>query len=405
MQNGKHEMTVESMMKSEPYSNETETLEQVKKRLNNIITDSNDAITVQFMDGGIVAWNKGAELMYGYSEAEALQMNISEIVPGQKKEEALDLIKRLKKGETVNSLETQRITKDNKILDVWLTITKITDDLENIIAVSTTERDITERNQTAQEIKRLNMDLMNKNRELEEIMRAVSHDLRSPLVSIVGFSKILANSYEEVMSIVEKESVSSELRDTLRPFFTDISDSLQYLRSSSINMESLINGFSRLLRMGSISVEKKLIDMNRLVSRVKNDFALHITEGGVKVEIAELPDCIGDEIQIMQLFSNLLSNAFKYLDSERTGIVKVSGYQKEDNRSVYCVEDNGIGIATEEHERIFKMFYQIDSSGNKGQGLGLSTVRKIIEMNDGEIHVESATGKGSKFFISLPSGT
>jgi signal transduction histidine kinase len=190
----------------------------------------------------------------------------------------------------------------------------------------------------------------------------------------------------------------------LHPFITDISESLQYVCSSATNMESLLNGFSRLLRMGSISVKKELLDMNRLISRVKNDFELQIKEAGAKVEILEIPDCIGDEPQISQLFLNLFGNALKYLNPERTGIIKVSGYQKEYNRSVYCVEDNGIGIAPENKEKIFEMFYQAEPSGNRGQGLGLSIVRKIVEINGGEIHVESEAGKGSKFFVYLPAG-
>ena len=403
MENGNHKSTIKSSNKPGQRTIETEKSEILRQHLNTILTDSNDAITVQFLDGKIAVWNKGAEKMYGYSEAEALKMNISEIVPGDKKHEALNLIKQIKTGEVVESLETQRVTKDGKVLDVWLTATKMTEDKGNIIAVATTERDITERNKIEEEMKRLNIDLKNKNRELEEIMRSVSHDLRTPIINIVGFSKKLENSCKDMSSIIENEDFSSELKRTLYPFLADISESLQYVCSSALNMESLLNGFSRLLRMGSMAVEKELIDMNRLISRVKNDFELQIKEAGAELEILELPHCIGDELQIGQLFSNLFSNAFKYLDPERTGIIKVSGYQKEDNRSVYCVEDNGIGIAPENQEKIFRMFYQIEPSGSKGQGLGLSIARKIIEINNGEIYVESEAGKGSKFFVSLPS--
>ena len=224
----------------------------------------------------------------------------------------------------------------------------------------------------------------------------------SPKTNSSEFERMVVIS---LSAFTEMENASSELNEMLRPFFKDISESLKYLRASATNMESLLNGFAKLLRMGSVSVEKTLIDMNRLLSRVKNDFKLQANEAGVEIDVMELPDCIGDELQIYQLFSNLLGNALKYLDPDREGIIKVSGYQKEDNVSVYCVEDNGIGIAAEYHDKIFGMFYQIDSSEKQGQGLGLSIVRKIIEMNNGKIHLESEAGKGSKFFISLPSGT
>ena len=109
-----------------------------------IVTDSNDAITVQDMDGRITAWNKGAQKMYGYTEAEALRMNISEIVPDDRKGDALTMIEKIKAGEIVQSFETKRLTKDRQCLDVWLTVTKLIDNEGNIVAVSTTERDITE---------------------------------------------------------------------------------------------------------------------------------------------------------------------------------------------------------------------------------------------------------------------
>ena len=123
------------------------------RRLATVIFDSNDAITVQDLDGTITAWNRGAELMYGYSEVEALGMNISDIVPDKYSSEALDLIRQIKSGRAVDSLETQRITKEGRILDVWLTLTKLTDDQGNVIAVATTERDITERKQLEHDLR------------------------------------------------------------------------------------------------------------------------------------------------------------------------------------------------------------------------------------------------------------
>jgi two-component system CheB/CheR fusion protein len=115
------------------------------RRLATVVTDSNDAITVRDMDGRITAWNKGAQNMYGYTEAEALMMNVAEIVPEDKRQQALDLIKQIKTGKPVKSLETKRVTKDGRILDVWLTATKLVDNKGDVIAVATTERDITNR--------------------------------------------------------------------------------------------------------------------------------------------------------------------------------------------------------------------------------------------------------------------
>ncbi|EKD52073.1 MAG: hypothetical protein ACD_62C00124G0009 [uncultured bacterium] len=115
------------------------------RRMATVIQDSNDAITFQDLDGNILAWNQGAEIMYGYSEADALNMNIVDTVPKEYQEEARQFLSSLKRGELVPTLETKRKTKDGRIVDVWLTNTKLTDDKGNLTGIATTERDITER--------------------------------------------------------------------------------------------------------------------------------------------------------------------------------------------------------------------------------------------------------------------
>jgi len=114
------------------------------KRLAAVVNDSNDAITLLDLNGSILAWNKGAERMYGYSENEALKMNISEIVPDEKQIESLDLIKQIKAGNTVESFVTMRKTKEGKIKKIWLTVTKLVDEKGIIHSIATTERDLSE---------------------------------------------------------------------------------------------------------------------------------------------------------------------------------------------------------------------------------------------------------------------
>ncbi len=114
------------------------------RRLAVVLKDSNDSITVHDLQGNITAWNRGAEKMYGYTEDEALKMNISQIVPPDKKAEAMEYLKRIALGEISESLETQRITKDGKILDVWLVVTCLKDDSGAVDSIASTGRDITE---------------------------------------------------------------------------------------------------------------------------------------------------------------------------------------------------------------------------------------------------------------------
>ena len=150
------------------------------RRLATIVVDSNDAVTIQDFEGRLTAWNRGAEQMYGYSEAEALTMNIRDIVPEDRCDQALDYLERIARGDNVQSLETQRSTKDGRTLDVWLTVTKLVDDDGMPVGVATTERDITERKQLEQRFAELT------DQERQRIGREL-HDTTGQELTGLGF--------------------------------------------------------------------------------------------------------------------------------------------------------------------------------------------------------------------------
>jgi len=133
--------------------------EENLRRFATVVRDSNDAITIQDFEGRITAWNHGAELMYGYGEEEALLENIERLTAPGKVEEQKDFTRRLVAGEAITSFETQRVTKDGRVLDIWLTVTKLMDDAGKSIGIASTERDITARKRTEQEIHKLNEEL------------------------------------------------------------------------------------------------------------------------------------------------------------------------------------------------------------------------------------------------------
>lgn len=124
------------------------------QRLATVVRDSNDAITLADLNGNILAWNHGAQSMYGWSEEEALRMNVQQLVPDQMRHEALKVIGQLCAGEAVTSFETQRVTKDGRVLDVWLTLTALRTPTDDIYAVASTERDISERKKAEAEKER-----------------------------------------------------------------------------------------------------------------------------------------------------------------------------------------------------------------------------------------------------------
>ncbi|MEE9304034.1 MAG: ATP-binding protein, partial [Thiotrichaceae bacterium] len=261
----------------------------------------------------------------------------------------------------------------------------------------------TERKRAEEARERLNAQLRAKNTELEQIVYVTSHDLRSPLVNVQGFSKELEIAFREVASAIESEGVPSEVKERLTPLLEeDIPEAVRFILTSISKMDALLSGLLRLSRLGRVALTIEELDMNSLMSDIAAASEFQIKEQGVTLDIGELPPCKGDKAQITQVFSNLLDNALKYLDPGRSGIIHIAGRKKQE-KVIYCVEDNGIGIAQTHQEKIFEIFQRFDPNIASGEGLGLTIVRRILDRCHGKIWVESEPGKGSRFFVALPA--
>ena len=260
--------------------------------------------------------------------------------------------------------------------------------------------DITPRKISEIEMNKLNQELVLKNKELEQIVYVSSHDLRSPLVNIQGFSKELQHSVNSIKKLLEtKEIKSKQLEDIITE---DIETFLMYILKSVEKMDSLLSGLLKLSRVGRAALNLKIINMNKLINNVIKNFSFKIVENCIKINTEELPDCFGDEVLVDQVFSNLLENAMKYLANNRQGIITIGGFIEKDT-SVYFVEDNGIGISQEHYNKVFELFYRVSPRESKGEGLGLTVTKKILHMLNGNIWVESELGRGTKFLFSLPT--
>ncbi|MFC2154892.1 ATP-binding protein [Acidobacteriota bacterium] len=259
------------------------------------------------------------------------------------------------------------------------------------------ERDEAE---TARE--RLLEELAEKNKELEQVVYVTSHDLRSPLVNIQGFSKELDYSIKDLSLLLDIEEIPAEVKEKISLIIEeDIPDSLKYILTSTSKMDSLLSGLLKLSRVGRSAATFQVIDMNVLLKDVQHAFEFQIKEQNAALKIEVLPPCYGNEMQINQVFSNLLNNALKYLDPKRKGIINISG-RKENNHIIYCVEDNGIGIAAEHQKKVFEIFHRLNPEETSGEGLGLTIVNKILSRHSGRIWVSSDPAEGSKFYVKLP---
>jgi signal transduction histidine kinase len=253
----------------------------------------------------------------------------------------------------------------------------------------------------AKKLERKVSELGRKNLDLEQLLYVTTHDLRTPLVTIEGFSKELQYSIEKLGSILKGSNGSYDTqKETKAIIEKEIPESIGYIASSTAKMRSLLTGLLNLSRLGQVLIQNRTIDMNSLLERLSIMFSARAREAGVNIEISDLPSCTGDESQLIQLFSNLIDNALNYIAPDRPGIIKITGRQ-EKHQSIYCIEDNGIGIAPKYHEKIFELFHQLNPAPNR-IGIGLSLVKKILDIQQGDIKLESEPGKGSKFFVSLP---
>lgn len=241
-----------------------------------------------------------------------------------------------------------------------------------------------------------------KNNELQSIVYVSSHDLRSPLVNITGFSGMLTDSCSKLKELLAKEKISEDGMQEISNLVDEyIPESVGFIGAGTEQMKMLIDGLLKISRVGTVDVKCEKVDMNLIFSELAGMVSFQVEDVGATLTVDDLPDCFCDENQLKQLFGNLIDNAIKYLQPDRKGLIRISCERKGD-KVVYCVEDNGIGIDERHQQKIFEIYHRLDPEGTvDGEGLGLSIIRRILNRHNGNIWIESEPGKGSKFFVSL----
>jgi PAS domain S-box-containing protein len=357
-------------------------------------------ICVANMEGYFKRINFSFEQTLGYSSKELLEKPFFEFIHPDDIEKTKAVIEeKLSKGAQVIGFENRYRCKDGKYK--WLSWTSRPIVKEGIMYAIA--YDITARKEAEQATYKLNKELEAKNKELESILYAASHDLKSPLVNIQGFGYELSKNYDLIRSALASKGKAHDMDKVVNITLNeDIPNALDFILASSIKMDSLLSGLLDYCRLGTAAMNVKSIDMNTMMTDVSGNMEYQIKEAKAEVDIEPLLTCLGDPSQINRVFTNLLTNALKFLDESRPGRIRIYSRSLND-QSIYCVEDNGIGIAPEHLEEIFEIFYQLEPEKRKGDGLGLTIVRRIIDRHNGRIWIESEAGKGSKFFVSLPN--
>jgi signal transduction histidine kinase len=274
--------------------------------------------------------------------------------------------------------------------------------------LTTSRRDLARLNANLEgAVEERTVDLRRANDEIQRFAYIVSHDLRSPLVNIMGFTAELEAATQPLQDLVDKveattpEILTVEARDAVR---TDLPEAAGFIRTSTQKMDRLINAILRLSREGRRVLTPEPLDMGALVHGIVDSLKHRTDELGATVTIEPMPDITSDRVAIEQILSNLIENAVKYLKAGRPGVITIRG-QTEGTRVVYEVVDNGRGIDPKDQERVFDLFRRAGAQDQPGEGIGLAHVRALAYRLGGVISCESALDQGATFRLSLPTVT
>ena len=351
-----------------------------------IVDSSQDAIIGKNLDGIVTHWNKGAEEIYGYTAQEMIGRHISTLAPQDKADEISQILTHIRNGERVGYFESVRITKDNRKLNMSISVSPVYDADGNIVGASTIARNVTIQKKTEEQLRQ--------SQKMEAIGRlagGVAHDFNNLLGIVTACSELLS-------SRVDADSM--EYIDNIREAAK---------RGSSLTRQLLT--FSR-----RQTVQKQLLDLNDRIREVRKLLGPLM---GDDVEIVQLPKSDSaivdaDPGQIDQIVLNLAVNARDAMPRGGKLIIETAVFDFDEAFAsnhpgmsagryvMLAISDNGIGMDESTRSRIFEPFFTTKESG-KGTGLGLATVYGIIKQSGGHIWVYSEVGHGTTFKIYLPS--
>jgi signal transduction histidine kinase len=260
-------------------------------------------------------------------------------------------------------------------------------------------------------------DLREANDEIQRFAYIVSHDLRSPLVNIMGFTSELeelrGDIFKRISTLSRQASLAPAMPDdatntvdpvlegTDKQLSDDFSESLGFIKSSIAKMDRLISAILSLTREGRREFKAERIDVRELIEGVVATVAHQAAEAEAEIRIEPLPNIASDRLALEQIFSNLIDNALKYLKAGAPGNISVRGRTKL-GFAIYEITDNGRGIDPKDHQRIFELFRRAGTQDKPGQGIGLAHVRTLVRRLGGTMSVASELHNGSTFTITLP---
>ena len=249
-------------------------------------------------------------------------------------------------------------------------------------------------------------ELVRANEEIQRFAYIVTHDLRAPLVNIMGFTRELDETMESIQKYVMAEGETleeHEIHAARQAANEDLPEAIGFIRSSTKKMDGLINAILKISRDGRRPLKPESIDLKELLQATADSIAHQVaeTEGEITIEI-DLPPIMSDRLSLDQIFGNLLDNAVKYRAKDKPLHISLTSRRLPGRRFAVDVTDNGRGIAAKDHQRVFDLFRRSGAQDQPGEGIGLAHVRNLARGLGGDISLTSEEGQGSTFTVTLP---
>jgi len=362
-----------------------------EEKYRNLFQNSNDAIFIHDLSGQIVDVNQKLLDLFGYDRSEFSSFRILELVdPDEQGKYHGVLEKLISEGSATFEVDFKKKNGESFPAEVSSSTFAMADAkfIQGIV------RNISERKQTEEEFKKYRKHLEDfvaqrtdqleaVNKELESFAYSVSHDLRAPLRAMEGFANALLEDYH----------------DRLDPIGQDYA---RRVVSAAQHMDTLIQDLLAYSRLSRSALKPSLVSLDSVLGEVMHQFNPEIQKTGAQIRVERpLPEVMGDHATLVQVLSNLISNAIKFVQPGVRPGVRIWAEEKNGRARLY-VEDTGIGIAPEYHDRIFRIFERLQGVETyPGTGVGLAIVKKGLERMGGQAGVESIPGRGSKFWVEL----
>ena len=362
----------------------------VRTQQANLLNLTHDTIFVRDVNDLITYWNRGAEELYGWAPEQVIGKRSHDLLQTVFPAPITTIDADLRRtGRWEGELRHTKADGTEVVVASRWSLQR--DELERPLAVLEINNDITERRRREDEIRDLNRELGRRsteleatNKELEAFAYSISHDLRAPLRHMVGYAELL------------QKSASSMLDDKSRRY-------MMMILEAAKRMGALIDDLLAFSRIGRAETRETLVSMDQLVREVQNEVWQETDGRKMTWKIGRLPDLYGDRSMLKLALVNLISNAVKFTRTRPEPEIEIGCNEKETERVVVFVKDNGVGFDMKYVNKLFGVFQRLHRMEEfEGTGIGLATVQRIIHRHGGQVWAQGVVGQGATFYLSLP---